>query len=283
MKTKQIIIIVGIILLLGIVYWAISYQFGGETDYLKSSTKKTDTILKDTLKTEVRVPKPVYKWKPEVKDFTIEDVERLSKSVYDTVSNQALGDMPGDTIEREFNSLVFFQSNEDLYGVAVVENRAPAYGASVGWCDVFVFKKEPNGWMRTDFMLNAGGGGMYGNPGEFEELVLTGDHSVGIVLSGGQEHMGSNYHHDVINLQNGKLDFLVHIATYYNYGDGAGDDFKLVICESNSYSFVPNGKAVYDLKIIKSNCLNDKDVKVAEVTIPYKKGYKIPQKFEFGT
>ncbi|WP_316804167.1 hypothetical protein [Pedobacter nototheniae] len=282
MKRKQVFIAVGIILLLAMVYWAISYQFGRETDFnKKANVKIADTVSKDSLKAEISIPKPDYKWQPEVKDFSLEDVERLSQSVYDTVSNAAIGDMPGDTIQREFNSLVFFQANTDLYGIAVAENRAPFYGASVGWCDVFVFKKENGNWQRTDFMLNAGGGGMYGNPGEFEKLVLTGDHSVGIVLTGGQEHMGSNYHHDVINLQNGKLSNLVHITTYHNYGEGAGDDFKLVICESNTYSFEPNGKSVYDLKIIKNNCLLEKNVKVAEVTIPYKKGYKIPKQFEF--
>lgn len=217
---------------------------------------------------------------PAPSDFTFRDVVRDTRPVYDTITNDPMTDAVEDTVTRSFESLVFFRTDQDTYAIAVCENRAPFYGVSTGWCDVFVFVKEGRKWRMTDFRLQAGGGGMYGNPGQFKALLRVGEQSAGIVLSGGQTHMGSLFHEDILALRNGRLKQLVSIYTYHDYGDGTGDDFRNSVCEENEYYFQPNGKRMYDLKMIRYDCLHKK-TKVREVTLPFVEGYKIPADFNF--
>ena len=288
MKKKPLYIILGVVVLISIISLSyISYHVGDgrKTDLPKDSTvlKKevVQPLKKDTVYVNPEVSMPVYHWKPEVADFTLAAAERLTQSIYDTVTVEKQGDMEGDTVGREFSDVVFFSADEVLHALVVVENRGPFYGVSVGWCDVFAFVKGKDGWKLSDFMLNAGGGGMYGNPGEFQRLELIGNQTVGVILRGGQEHMGGNYHENVIGLNQGKLRRITTIDTHHDYGSGAGDEFKTTVCDENEFKFIPNGRAMYDLKIIRLNCLEDKNKKVKEIVIPYLNGYKIPDAFLF--
>jgi hypothetical protein len=277
---------IAVVVLLSYLFFFLNHAGKGwDTDFPKDTKKlKAEPVLQkmDTIAySNPIVAKSVYHWQPEIGDFTIADVERLSKSIYDTVSLKTEFDNPDDSISREFSDLVFFVQDSIPHAIAVVENRGPFYGVSVGWCDVFAFRKEHNKWKLIDFMLEAGGGGMYGSPGELGRLELIGNQTVGIVLKGGQEHMGGNYHEDILGLSQGKLDRITSITTHHDYGSGAGDDFKTTVCDENEFKFVPNGRAMYDLKITRFNCLGEQNKKVKEITIPYQNGYKIPAFFVF--
>lgn len=288
MKNKPLYILSVVVVLSTLII--LCYYWYNASAELKTDSPKTTTIVKkeaiqprkrDSVDHNPEVPKSVYQWTPKVVDFTLDDAERLTKSIYDTLTVEKQGDMEGDTVGREFSDLVFFSADDVLHAVVVVENRGPFYGVSVGWCDVFSFVKEKNEWKLSDFMLNAGGGGMYGNPGEFRRLELIGNQTVGIILRGGQEHMGGNYHENVIGLNQGKLQRITTIDTHHDYGEGVGDDFKTVVCDENQFKFIPNGRAMYDLKITRFNCLNDKNKKVKEIVLPYHNTYKIPDVFLF--
>jgi len=206
----------------------------------------------------------------------------LAHTVYDTVANQPQTDDPADTITRDDVSLKYYEDISGKYYVYVVENRGPMYGVSTGWCDVFIFKRADGTWTLNDMRLKAGGGGMYGNPGTFEKLEKTGTECQAIVISGGQSHMGSNYNLTLIELTKGKLGKTFGFSTRHDYGEGAGDDYKLTVCDENEYHFeqVP-GKAHYDLILERFNCLGDPSVKTDSAIIPYKDGYKIPERFSF--
>lgn len=288
MKKKPLYIVSGIVALIAVI--SLCYLlYTSKTEKVTDLPKKTTIVKKEVIQSPEKdtpadnplIPKSVYSWKPKVTDFTLEDAERLTKSIYDTVTVEKQGEMEGDTVTREFSNVEFFTADSVLHAVVVVENREPFYGVSVGWCDVFAFVKEKSEWKLSDFMLNAGGGGMYGNPGEFQRLELIGNQTVGIILRGGQEHMGGNYQENVIGLSHGKLKPITTIDTRHDYGDGVGDDFKTVVCDENQFKFIPNGRAMYDLKITRFNCLDEKNKKVKEIVIPYANSYKIPNAFMF--
>lgn len=288
MKKKPLYIVVGVVALIAIISLCyISYHAGEgfKTDFPKDTAVLKEAVVqplkKDTVYVNPEVPKSVYHWTPAVQDFTLADAEQLTKSIYDTVTVEKQGDMEADTVEREFSNIAFFSADDVLHAIVVVENRGPFYGVSVGWCDVLAFVKGKSGWQLSDFMLGAGGGGMYGNPGEFQRLELIGNQTVGVILSGGQEHMGGNYHENVIGLNKGKLRRITTINTHHDYGSGAGDEFKTTVCDENEFKFIPNGREMYDLKITRFNCLEDKNRKVKEILIPYLNGYKIPDAFVF--
>lgn len=212
-------------------------------------------------------------------DFSLAQAEQLTQHLYDTMRNEPMTEEAGDTMSRSFGALRFFKSGSALYAVAVCENRGPFYGVSTGWCDVFAFTKKGGEWVMTDYMLHAGGGGMYGSPGSMKDLLRVGSEAVGIVLRGGQTHMGTYFYEDIIALENGKLRRLVSVTTEHSY---EGD--HLNICERNEYSFRQNGKAMYDLMIIRYDCKKG-DRKKDEALVPYegKDGYRIPDRFVFST
>jgi len=213
----------------------------------------------------------------------IADAEALVRSVYDTVSNLPQTDSKADTITRDDTQLRYYKDQSGQYYVYVVENRGPMYGVSVGWCDVFIFKKSAGRWQLNDFRLQAGGGGMYGNPGSFDKLEQIGEESKAIVLSGGQTHMGNNFNVTMIELVKGKLGKIFGFPTLSDYGEGAGDDYKPTVCDENRYFFrrVP-GQKNYELILERFNCLDEKSIKVDSVVIPYQNGYQIPKRFSFG-
>ncbi|TCD28258.1 hypothetical protein EZ456_06100 [Pedobacter psychrodurus] len=210
------------------------------------------------------------------------DATLLVKAVYDTVSNMPQTDSKEDTITRDDATLKYMEDRSGKYYVYVVENRGPMYGVSIGWCDIFIFKRTSDNWILNDFRLQAGGGGMYGNPGSFEKLIKIGDESLGLVISGGQTHMGSNFNVTVVELSEGKLRTSFGLSTYHDYGEGAGDDNKITVCDENKYHFKTEAnKKHYNLVIERYNCVNDGSVKVDSVSIPYQNGYKIPESFLF--
>lgn len=206
----------------------------------------------------------------------------LVKSVYDTVANEPQTDNKADTITRDDAVLKYHEDQSGKYYIYIVENRGPMYGASSGWCDVFILKRNKDGWKLNDFSLRASSGGMYGNPGSFEQLMKTGDESMGIVISGGQTHMGNNFNVTIINLYQGRLGKSLYLSTHHDYGEGAGDDYKLTVCDENEYHFKEvKGKKNYDLILERYNCLGDKSVKVDSAVVSYQDGYKIPARFLF--
>ncbi|WP_133551342.1 hypothetical protein [Pedobacter duraquae] len=212
----------------------------------------------------------------------IADAEMLVQHIYDTVDNSPQTDSMEDTITRDDASLKYFKDHSGQYYVYVVENRGPMYGVSLGWCDLFIFKRLDGLWKLNDFRLQAGGGGMYGNPGSFEKFEQIGEESKAIVISGGQTHMGNNFNLTMVELTKGKLGTTFSFPTRSDYGEGAGDDYKLKVCDENQYHFrkMP-GKKYFELILERFNCLNDNSVKVDSVVIPYRNGYAIPERFAF--
>lgn len=225
-------------------------------------------------------------WNLSLKDqpgFTAADAQKLIKPLYDTMDLRyelEYGELR-DTMELNFEPLRFFEADDVQYALQVIENQGPGYGVSVGWCDLALFRKEQDGWKLQELMLHAGGGGMYGNSGQFKGLVRIGKHAAGIVLSGGQTHMGELYHDDIVVLRQGKLSTLLMLYTHHSYGewDESKDAFK--VCEENAYEFLESDKDWYDLRIIRSNCLDKQEGEVGRVILPYKEGYNIPAGFIF--
>ncbi|HEY9262008.1 hypothetical protein [Chitinophaga sp.] len=212
---------------------------------------------------------------PAQPDLTREKVIRLASAVYDTVSLVAdIGDGK-DSINRELDTLRFFKDDKTLYCVAVFANQGPQFGASTGWCDMLLFAKTGNKWQLQTFLLNAGGGGMYGYSGRFGKLLRMGDEHVAIVLKGGLTHMGENVSwSDIVAFHRGKLQPVAHITTDYDYDNGSGSNAR---CYEVKYRFERNGKPVYDLLLERYRC--DSKVPVGKAAVTYANGYTLPELF----
>lgn len=248
--------------------------------------KQADNTWKITDITLLKTNRAQNGWNLKLIDqpgLTLREVSRRLKPVYDTVGNEPQTENSADTIERTITGLHFYQAPTGIYAVAVVASQGPGYGVSVGWCDLFVFAKRQDKWVMTDVSLEAGGGGMYGYSGQFEQLIQVGVNTVGVVISGGQTHMGALFHNDIIAITEGQLKHLVSVHTHSSYGDleGKSDGYKK--CLNNNYRFLKSEKDLYDLQIIRTDCLDGKKEKQLEkVIIPATKGtYKIPAAFIF--
>lgn len=212
--------------------------------------------------------------------ISYKDIETFTSRKYENIPNPSLTDNPADTMLRALQPLHFFKADNIEYSLAIVENNGPFYGASEGWCDLFLFRRTENGkWEFCDEMLETNGGGMYGNSGNFETMLRIGKHNAGIVLSGGQTHMGSFFYDDIIMVSNGKLTKLLTITTHHSYGNWEGNEgYK--VCEDIHYKFLKNENEMYDLHLILSDCLTKKQLK--KVSISFKDGnYIIPDSFVF--
>ncbi|EDM38034.1 hypothetical protein PBAL39_16454 [Pedobacter sp. BAL39] len=210
------------------------------------------------------------------------DAGLMVKSIYDTVANEPQTDIKEDTVTRDDAKLQYFEDQSGQYYIYVVENRGPMYGPSLGWCDVFIFKRLNGVWKLNDLRFHAGGGGMYGNPGKFEKLEQIGDENRAIVISGGQSHMGNNFNVTLIEVSKGKLGRSFGFPTHHDYGENSGDDYKLTICDENEYHFRKvAGSKHYDLILERFNCLDESSIKVDSAVIAYQNGYRIPDRFSF--
>jgi hypothetical protein len=214
---------------------------------------------------------------PPQADFTRAQALRLSKAVYDTVSLIPEVGSSEDRIVRKLDTLRFFKDDKTLYCLAVFSNRGPEFGASTGWCDILLFAKSGDKWQLQTFLLNAGGGGMYGYAGRFGKLLRMGDQHVAIVLEGGLTHMGDNVTWvNITAFHQGKLQPVTTITTDYEYDNGSGE--KNNRCVEIKYRFEKNGNPVYDLLLERYRC-NGSSVLLKKATVPYSNGYKLPDDF----
>ncbi|SEW51830.1 hypothetical protein SAMN04488122_4523 [Chitinophaga arvensicola] len=217
---------------------------------------------------------------PPQPEFRAEQVEALTKAVYDTVPAEVeISQGNNESMERALDSLLYFQQDNNLYCVAIFTNRGKSGGAPVsGWVDVWAFKKTGDHWQTVDHLLNAGGGGMYGNSGYFDKLIRMGSRTTGIVISGGITHMGSNVSwDDLIALTNDKLTPVMNIVTNNMYEGGNG----VQKCNLNKWMLQHNGEQENDdLVIVPSSCIGS-NVPLDRVTVPYKNGrYNVPAAFQ---
>lgn len=217
--------------------------------------------------------------------LTSDDIEDFLQSVYDTVSSEPYTDKATRTVQRATGKPQFFQTPAGVYGIVVVENRITMFAGSTGWCDAFVFQQTASEWVMTDFKLRAGGGGMYGNSGEFKNLLQAGDHVTGLVITGGQMHMGVLLmFDDILAIENGRLYHMAHITTHHRQGEFGSDHAHAPkMCDKNSYKFIPSDKQHYDLQIIRSSCLPAiSGREMGKVIIPcVNKKYALPAAFLF--
>lgn len=205
-------------------------------------------------------------------DFTLRDVQRLTKPVYDTLKTQPVS---ADNMERSVKTLIFYKTDKDTFAIAVAENKdMTGCGICIGWCDVSAFQKINGRWQMTGFLSGAGGGNL-GNSGHFERLIRVGDDMLGIVVSGGLFHSGALIFDDIISCSGGKLTRLVSVFTSHEYNGGT-----YYTQEEVDYQFKKNGKPMYDLIIERYNTEGKTRKKTDSVVLPYKNGYELPERFK---
>lgn len=252
---------------------------GSGTFVQQFQLRKKDNVWKIAGIKLISSTRPSDNWSlnvPTQPDLTKAQVIRLAKAVYDTVSLEAAVGVGTEKMNRELDTLRFFKDDKMLYCVAVFAIQGPQYGASVGWCDILLFAKSGDKWQLQTFLLNAGGGGMYGYSGHFSKLLRMGDEHVAIILEGGLTHMGDNVSwSDIVAFHQGKLQPLFHITTDYAYEDGSDSSHSR--CFEIKFRFERNSKKVYDLLLEKYRCDNKGPVKKA--TVPYANGYTLPEPF----
>lgn len=212
--------------------------------------------------------------------LTKKELEAYLKPVYDTASRLSADGESIPKLKRNITTPKFFQTPDGIYAAVVVENGCEDCSAAyVGWCDVFVFKQNGKQWKMTDRMLHAGGGGMYGSPGIAEKpLLRIGTSITGLVLTGGQYHMGDLLSFDnILSIEKGRLSQLVSVATHYD-NEGSGRESGRN-CQEIDYRFLSSGKAHYDMQLISTNCLG-KEKETGRKIIAYtNKGYTLPDEY----
>ncbi|WP_160715157.1 hypothetical protein [Chitinophaga solisilvae] len=212
-------------------------------------------------------------------DFHAAAIEKLTAPVYDTVpSTIDIAEGASEKINRKLDSIMYFQQDGQLYCVAIFTNSGSSGGAPVsGWVDVWAFRKTADRWQTASYLLNAGGGGMYGNSGYFHKLVNMGAHTTGIVISGGITHMGSSVSwDDMIAFTGEELRPVMNIVTDDSYDGGTGNSK----CRNCKWLLQPAaGRENYDLVIISGSCLRG-NTPLKRILVPYSKsGYQVPEEF----
>ncbi len=244
----------------------------------KVTTAKTYNELRQQLRTAIMA---VYAGEisllPVQPEFRQEQMEPLTKAVYDTVPGEiSIGDGITANIDRSVDSVMYFQQDNNIYCMAIFTNQGRSGGAPVsGWVDVWAFKKSGDRWQTVSYLLNAGGGGMYGNSGYFNKLVKVGNHTTGIVVSGGITHMGSSVSwDDLIVFKDEKLAPAMNIVTNDAYDGGSG----MQKCRINKWWLQPGTQQEnYDVVIIPGSCIGVGTLPLGRITVPYKNGhYSIP-------
>lgn len=247
----------------------------------KLSTEKSYDELNQHMRTAIAA---VYAGEvsllPAQPDFGTAHIERLTKPVYDTVPGEVeIAEGTTDKMDRSLDSIMYFQQDNHVYCMAVFTNTGRGGGAPVsGWVDVWAFKKTDNGWQTVSYLLNAGGGGMYGNSGYFDKLVKMGDHTTGIIISGGITHMGSSVSwDDMIAFKAEKLLPALNIVTNDAYENGSG----MQHCRINKWWLQRTPQQEnYDLVIVPGSCISGNQP-LDRIIVPLKNGrYNIPSEFQ---
>lgn len=248
----------------------------------KVGTAKSYIELRQQLRTAIAA---VYTGEigllPVQPEFGREQIALLTKAVYDTVPGEiSIGEGVTEHINRSVDSVMYLQQDNNAYCVAIFTNQGKSGGAPVsGWVDVWVFKKSGDRWQTVSYLLNAGGGGMYGNSGYFNKLVKVGNHTTGIVVSGGITHMGSSVSwDDLIVFRDDKLAPVMNIVTNDAYDGGSG----MQKCRINEWRLQPGSQQEnYDVVIIPGSCMGVSTLPLERIIVPYKNGrYPIPDKFQ---
>lgn len=209
-------------------------------------------------------------------------IDALLKPIYDTMNLKPIAEI-NEEITFSRSDVKRFILNDEKFAALVVENQYPFAGASTGHCDLFIFQFSGNKWKISDFMLYAGSGGMYGNSGHLNKMLNVGKSAIGFSIAGGQTHMGTLYYDDLIFFYNKKLIKAGTIMTEYSYGDLEDVKDESRFCNEIEYSFTASDRDIYDLTLIKSNCLINAGNKVLDkITVPFDtdaQKYIIPNTF----
>ncbi|RFS19259.1 hypothetical protein DVR12_23785 [Chitinophaga silvatica] len=217
---------------------------------------------------------------PKQSDFLEAQIAGLTKPVYDTLPIEIhMSGGPSVELTRTTDSIIYFKQNNNIYCLAMFTNTAKGAGAPVsGWVDVWAFKKADDRWQTISYLIEAGGGGMYGSSGYFNNLIKVGDKLTGVVIGGAITHMGSNASwDDLIVLKDDKLMKVLHLVTQSSYEGATG----MQKCNENRWLLEHSGKEFYDLIIVSGSCING-FLPINKITIPYKDGsYKVPDKYEY--
>ncbi|GEN78082.1 hypothetical protein [Chryseobacterium hagamense] len=206
----------------------------------------------------------------------------LLKPVYDTMNLKPIPEMDEEiTLSR--SDIKRFTLRHTKFAAMAVENRYPFAGASIGHCDLFIFRFNGEKWETADFMREAGSGGMYGNSGSLTQMVRIGKEAVVFALAGGQTHMGTLYYDDLVLFRHGRLQKAGMVETQYSYGDWDDDAEGTRFCFDIQYEFLPSGKPVYDLQLVKRSCLKEDQNKILDkIIVPFSdknNRYEIPETF----
>lgn len=209
-------------------------------------------------------------------------IDVLLKPVYDTMN---LKPVPGmdEEITLSRSDVQRFTLRNTKFAAMAVENQYPFAGASVGHCDLFIFRFNGEKWETADFMREAGSGGMYGNSGSLKRMIRIGKEAVVFALEGGQTHMGTLYYDDLVIFRQHRLQKAGTVNTQYSYGDWDDDAEGTRFCFDIQYEFLTSGKPVYDLQLVKRSCLKEDQNKILDkiiVPFSYKSNrYEIPESF----
>ncbi|MBO9632676.1 MAG: hypothetical protein J7578_06120 [Chitinophagaceae bacterium] len=208
-------------------------------------------------------------------DFGPVEIELMVGTTYDKLPKE----LKGHKIERELDSLIYFQQAGNAYAVAIFKNQIVDAGKTEsGWVDIWAFKNDNGDWKKTAQLLHAGGGGTFGSPGYFFGMQRLGNNSTGIVITGNiLKERVSQVWTDIIELTNDKLIKPMSITAYYRKENEKGGSIS---CSQNKWFFQKNGNQDhYDLVITPSSCSNT-TMPYKRITIPYVNGvYAVPGEF----
>lgn len=217
---------------------------------------------------------------PKQPEFHEAAIDKLTKATYDKLPGEVqISEGNNEKIDRTLDTIIYFSQQNNTYCLAVYKNQGSKGSAPVsGWVDVWVFKKVSDQWQLTDKMLEAGGGGMYGNSGYFEKLIVMGPEAIGIIVNGGITHMGTSASwDDVLTFSDDKLSKAFHIVTYDAYDGPTGrtscNSLKWYLEEGS----MQNGLS--DLVIVPGSCMGQ-NVPLERIVISSRDGkYAVPAKF----
>ncbi len=209
-------------------------------------------------------------------------IDVLMKPVYDTMNLKPVPEMNEEIILSR-SDIKRFTLHNTKFAAMAVENQYPFAGASVGHCDLFIFRFDGKKWETADYMREAGSGGMYGNSGSLKQMVRIGKEAIVFALAGGQTHMGTLYYDDLVVFSHDRLHKAGTVDTQYSYGDWDDDAEGIRFCFDIQYKFLPSDKTFYDLQLVKRSCLKEDQNKILDkIIVPFSHNsnrYEIPETF----